>query len=93
MIDLVPAEHDDVAFLAVVQRVINGFLDAQGLGWLHDLQAAEDAGMVVRIPIASLPTQPPDGSGQSDVRSRTVPQLPSSGTGGPASVTVKVSPS
>jgi hypothetical protein len=38
-----------------------GFLEAQGLGWTYDLALAEDAGMVIRIPIASLPARPSTG--------------------------------
>ena len=37
------------------------FLEAQGLGWTHDLTLAEDAGMLVRIPLASLPDRPSAG--------------------------------
>ena len=38
-----------------------GFLDAQNLGWTYDLTLAEQAGMVVRIPISALPDRPPEG--------------------------------
>jgi hypothetical protein len=37
------------------------FLDAQGLSWTHDLVAAEEAGMVIRIPLAQLPPRPSQG--------------------------------
>jgi hypothetical protein len=37
------------------------FLEAQGLGWAHDLDAAETAGMVIRIPISALPDRPSAG--------------------------------
>jgi hypothetical protein len=38
-----------------------GFLDAQGLDWLSDLTAADNAGMVIRIPLAELPPVPDGG--------------------------------
>ena len=38
-----------------------GFLDAQGLGWMHDLAAAEAAGMVIRIPLSASRSRPSRG--------------------------------
>jgi hypothetical protein len=37
------------------------FLDAQGLSWTHDLTAAENAGMLIRIPLSALPDRPAAG--------------------------------